>query len=67
MNDGPAADQLPPAIRHAVPPRRPTMVDVARAAGVSVKTVSRVVNGAPHVQQQVIDKWAKSRAGIEEE
>jgi LacI family transcriptional regulator len=32
------------------------MVDVARAAGVSVKTVSRVVNGAPHVQQQVIDR-----------
>ena len=32
------------------------MVDVARAAGVSVKTVSRVVNNAPYVQQQLIDR-----------
>ncbi|WP_331715556.1 LacI family DNA-binding transcriptional regulator [Tessaracoccus coleopterorum] len=29
--------------------RRPTMADVARAAGVSLKTVSRVVNGVPTV------------------
>lgn len=28
---------------------RPTMVDVAAAAGVSFKTVSRVINGQPHV------------------
>ena len=32
------------------------MVDVARAAGVSQKTVSRVVNGAPHVRAEVRDK-----------
>jgi LacI family transcriptional regulator len=33
-------------IRRAVPrPRRPTMVDVAREAGVALRTVSRVVNG----------------------
>jgi LacI family transcriptional regulator len=32
------------------------MVDVARAAGVSVKTVSRVVNNAPYVQQDLIDR-----------
>jgi LacI family transcriptional regulator len=32
--------------RRAVPrPRRPTMVDVARQAGVALRTVSRVVNG----------------------
>jgi LacI family transcriptional regulator len=37
-------------------PRRPTMVDVARVAGVSVKTVSRVVNNAPYVQQELIDR-----------
>ena len=32
------------------------MVDVARLAGVSVKTVSRVVNNAPHVQQPMVDR-----------
>ena len=32
------------------------MVDVARRAGVSLKTVSRVVNRAPHVQQDLIDR-----------
>ena len=31
-------------------PRGVVMVDVARVAGVSQKTVSRVVNGAPHVR-----------------
>src|SRR5438874_3337455 len=29
---------------------RPTMTNVARAAGVSLKTVSRVVNGEPNVR-----------------
>jgi LacI family transcriptional regulator len=32
------------------------MVDVARVAGVSQKTVSRVVNGAPHVRPDVQDR-----------
>lgn len=32
------------------------MVDVARVAGVSLKTVSRVINDAPHVQQELIDR-----------
>jgi LacI family transcriptional regulator len=32
------------------------MVDVARRAGVSLKTVSRVVNNAPHVQQDLVDR-----------
>jgi DNA-binding LacI/PurR family transcriptional regulator len=32
------------------------MVDVARAAGVSQKTVSRVVNGAPHVRPDVRER-----------
>ncbi len=32
------------------------MVDVARRAGVSLKTVSRVINNAPHVQQQLVDR-----------
>src|SRR6188768_241881 len=32
------------------------MLDVARVAGVSQKTVSRVVNRSPHVRPQVRDK-----------
>jgi LacI family transcriptional regulator len=32
------------------------MVDVARQAGVSIKTVSRVINNAPHVQQKLVDR-----------
>jgi LacI family transcriptional regulator len=40
----PADFQLPPA-----PPGRPTMRDVAALAGVSLKTVSRVINGEPTV------------------
>jgi LacI family transcriptional regulator len=38
------------------PPRRPTMVDVAKHAGVSLKTVSRVVNNEPAVTQQLVDR-----------
>ncbi|GAA1726756.1 LacI family DNA-binding transcriptional regulator [Brachybacterium phenoliresistens] len=38
-------------------PRRPvSMVDVARRAGVSQKTVSRVVNGEPHVREELRDR-----------
>ena len=38
------------------PPRRITIVDVARTAGVSTKTVSRVLNGEPHVTDAVRDR-----------
>jgi DNA-binding LacI/PurR family transcriptional regulator len=34
-------------------PRRPAGTDVAKAAGVSQKTVSRVMNGEPHVKEEV--------------
>ncbi|WP_214411284.1 LacI family DNA-binding transcriptional regulator [Sphaerisporangium fuscum] len=34
--------------------RRATMADVARHAGVSLKTVSRVVNQEPHVRQDLV-------------
>ncbi len=37
-------------------PKRITIVDVAQAAGVSTKTVSRVLNGEPHVKDAVRDK-----------
>lgn len=36
--------------------RGPGMTEVARAAGVSQKTVSRVVNGEPHVSPEVRDR-----------
>jgi LacI family transcriptional regulator len=35
---------------------RPTMVDVAQRAGVSLKTASRVLNGEPHVAPQTAAK-----------
>jgi LacI family transcriptional regulator len=41
--------QNPPRTRPAAPARAATIVDVARAAGVSVATVSRVVNRNPNV------------------
>src|SRR5215475_7762681 len=37
-------------------PRRPTMVDVAKQAGVSLKTVSRVVNNEPVVAQELVHR-----------
>jgi LacI family transcriptional regulator len=37
-------------------PRRPTIDDVAQLAGVSIKTVSRVFNQAPHVRGGTRDK-----------
>ena len=36
------------------------MVDVARRAGVSQKTVSRVVNNAPHVRPDVREKVSRA-------
>ncbi|MDF2046584.1 MULTISPECIES: LacI family DNA-binding transcriptional regulator [Microbacterium] len=35
---------------------RPTMIDVAAEAGVSLKTVSRVVNGEPHVDPALTER-----------
>lgn len=39
------------------------MVDVARRAGVRLKTVSRVVNNEPNVHQQLVERV---RAAVEE-
>ncbi len=53
------------ALRRSVPARRPTMADVARAAGVSPSTVSFVVNDrrdmriSPTTRQRVLDSIAE--------
>jgi DNA-binding LacI/PurR family transcriptional regulator len=44
--------------------RQPVMADVARLAGVSPKTVSRVVNGAPNVRQVVRERVQRTIAEI---
>jgi len=37
-------------------PKRTTIIDVSKLAGVSYKTVSRVLNGEPHVKQELQDR-----------
>jgi len=44
--------------------RRSTIVDVARHAGVSIKTVSRVLNGQPHVTEDVIRRVREAAAAV---
>src|SRR5437773_744309 len=39
-----------------MPSRRPTMPDVARVAGVSIKTVSRVINAEPAVRPETAER-----------
>ncbi|GAA4782655.1 LacI family DNA-binding transcriptional regulator [Microbacterium gilvum] len=41
-----------------------TMADVARAAGVSVKTVSRVVNREPHTRAEVVERVTRAIAEL---
>ncbi|MDE1149875.1 MAG: LacI family DNA-binding transcriptional regulator [Azospirillaceae bacterium] len=36
--------------------RKPTIIDVARQSGVSIKTVSRVLNGEPYVNRATLDR-----------
>jgi LacI family transcriptional regulator len=43
---------------------RATMVDVAHAAGVSLKTVSRVINGETGVKQATIDKVLEASVAL---
>jgi LacI family transcriptional regulator len=43
---------------------RARMIDVAREAGVSLKTVSRVVNGEPGVKQATIEKVLKASTAL---
>src|SRR3954447_9635671 len=45
--------------------QRPTMNDVARAAGVSLKTVSRVVNGEPTVAAALAERVRAAVASLD--
>lgn len=49
---------------HSAPPPRATMREVASAAGVSLKTVSRVVNGEPGVRDVVRRKVESAAADL---
>lgn len=40
--------------------RKPTIMDVARESGVSIKTVSRVLNGEPYVNRATLDRVLKA-------
>lgn len=43
-----------------VEPLRPTLTDVARLAGVSLKTASRVMNAEPHVAADTVERVRKA-------
>jgi DNA-binding LacI/PurR family transcriptional regulator len=47
------AEKTPPQPNGAARARRPGSMDVAKLAGVSQKTVSRVLNGEPYVKEEV--------------
>src|ERR1700691_1662536 len=49
----------------AQPVRRPTMVDVAREAGVALRTVSRVVNSDPTVGEFLAERVRQAIATLE--
>lgn len=48
----------------AAVPRRPTMRDVAALAGVSLKTVSRVINAEPGVAPSTVEKVTAAAAAL---
>lgn len=57
-SDPPETDDQPPAEPSVGdgPRRRPTINDIARLAGVSKKTVSRVINASPYVQKDTRER-----------
>src|SRR5271168_1825728 len=54
--DGAMPTHRKPGGRRMEPVRRPTMVDVARQAGVALRTVSRVVNKDPTVGGELAER-----------
>jgi LacI family transcriptional regulator len=51
-----------PTGRSALPPGRPTLKEVASLAGVSFKTVSRVLNDEPHVTSDTRERFSRAIA-----
>ncbi|HZV57093.1 MAG TPA: LacI family DNA-binding transcriptional regulator [Sphingobium sp.] len=45
--------------------KRPTIIDIARQAGVSFKTVSRVLNNNPHVGKDLRERVLKASADLD--
>jgi LacI family transcriptional regulator len=62
--DEPEGSARPDAARMARQARRPTLTDVAREAGVSIKTVSRVINNEPTVQSEYVERVSKAIAQV---
>ena len=58
-----ATDAAPPGPDRK-PQRPPASTDVARLAGVSQKTVSRVMNGEPHVKDDVRERVLRAAAEL---
>lgn len=54
------SDDSSPSVRQ----RRPTMRDVARVAGVGIKTVSRVINGEPNVSPATAERVNRAAADL---
>src|SRR5262245_56018865 len=55
---------LDEALEHSEANRRPTIVDVARHAGVSTATVDRVLNGRQGVRAPTVQRVMKSAAEL---
>ena len=64
MDEDELASQVKPGTRRPQRVRRPTMVDVAREAGVALRTVSRVANGDPTVGEPLAERVRQAIADL---